>query len=165
LPITYQKYGAAPMPYIHTVTDRADNSGGYTDYDPQWPFGFGLSYTNFSYDTIKINTSKLFGNDSLQVLIQLSNTGNRTGKEVVQLYLRDDYASLDPDYERLIRFKKVELQAGESKEIEFLISEEDLAFVSAENEWITEEGSFTLMTGNRMDVVKTAKFEYQTNPQ
>jgi len=164
LPITYQKYGAAPMPYIHTVTDRADNSGGYTDYDPQWPFGFGLSYTNFSYDTIKINTSKLFGNDSLQVLIQLSNTGNRTGKEVVQLYLRDDYASLDPDYERLIRFKKVELQAGESKEIEFLINKEDLAFVSAENEWITENGSFTLMTGNRMDVIKTTKFEYQTNP-
>ena len=164
LPLTYQKHAAAPMPYIHTVSDRADNSGGYTDYDPQWPFGFGLSYTNFSYDTIKINSTKLFDNDSLQVLIQLNNTGNRAGKEVVQLYLRDDYASLDPDYERLIRFKKVELQAGETKEIEFLINREDLAFVSAVNEWITEEGSFTLMTGNRIDVVKTAKFEYHTNP-
>ena len=163
LPLTYQKHAAAPMPYIHTVSDRTDNSGGYTDYDPQWPFGFGLSYTNFTYDTIKINTAELFGSDSLQVLIQLSNTGNRVGKEVVQLYLRDDYASLDPDYERLIRFKKIELQAGETKEIEFVLNKKDLAFVSAENEWIIEEGSFTLMTGNRMDVVKTAKFKYQTN--
>ena len=163
LPLTYQKHAAAPMPYIHTVSDRADNSGGYTDYDPQWPFGFGLSYTNFTYDTITINTAELFGSDTLQVLVQLSNTGNRVGKEVVQLYLRDDFASLDPDYERLIRFKKVELQAGETKEIEFFLNKKDLDFVSAANEWVIEEGSFTLMTGNRMDVVKTAKFEYQTN--
>jgi len=162
LPLTYQKHAAAPMPYIHTVSDRADNFGGYTDYDPQWPFGFGLSYTSFTYDSIKLSSSELLGNDSLQVSIQISNIGNRTGKEVVQLYLRDDFASLDPDYERLIRFKKVELQAGESKEIKFMIGKKDLSFVSATNQWVTEEGSFTLTSGNRMDIIKTAKFEYQT---
>ena len=160
LPLTYQKYAAAPMPYIHTVTDRADNFGGYTDYDPQWPFGFGLSYTNFSYDSIKLSSTKLGASDSLQVSIQISNIGNRTGKEVVQLYIRDDFASLDPDYERLIRFKKVELKSGETKEVTFTIREKDLAFVSATNEWISEEGSFTLTTGNRMNVFKSAQFDY-----
>jgi len=160
LPLTYQKHAAAPMPYIHTVTDRADNFGGYTDYDPQWPFGFGLSYTNFSYDSIKLSSIKLGASDSLQVSIQISNIGNRTGKEVVQLYIRDDFASLDPDYERLIRFKKVELKSGETKEVTFTIREKDLAFVSASNEWISEEGSFTLTTGNRMNVFKSAQFDY-----
>ncbi len=162
LPISYQKHAAAPMPYLHTVTDRADNFGGYTDYDPQWPFGFGLSYTDFAYDTLKISDSLFSESDTLKVTVQISNIGNRTGKEVVQLYLRDDFASLDPDYERLVRFKKVELEPGTSKEIEFLLSQKDLAFVSATNEWITEEGSFTLSTGNRSDLLKTVSFEYQT---
>ena len=161
LPLTYQKHAAAPMPYLHTVSDRADNFGGYTDYDPQWPFGFGLSYTTFSYDSIQLNKTTLIGNNSLQVLIKISNIGSRTGKEVVQLYVKDDYASIDPDYERLIAFEKVELQSGESKEIKFKVRKQDLAFVSAQNEWITEKGSFTLRTGNRMDVVKTATFEYK----
>ena len=161
LPLSYQKNAAAPMPYIHTVSDRTDNFGGYTDYDPQWPFGFGLSYTSFTYDNIQLNKTKLRGNDSLQVSIKISNTGDRSGKEVVQLYLRDDFASLDPDYECLIAFKKVELQSGESKEIKFLVGVKDLSFVSAQNKWITEEGSFTLRTGNRINVVKTAKFDYK----
>jgi beta-glucosidase len=161
LPLTYQKHAAAPMPYLHTVSDRADNSGGYTDYDPQWPFGFGLSYTTFTYDSIELNKTMLTGNDSIQVSIKISNTGDRAGKEVVQLYLRDDFASLDPDYERLIAFKKVELQAGATKQIKFWIEVKDLAFVSAQNQWITEEGSFTLRAGNRINVVKTAKFEYK----
>jgi len=103
----------------------------------------------------------LTGNDSLQVSIKISNTGDRAGKEVVQLYLRDDFASLDPDYERLIAFKKIELQAGASKQIKFWIGVKDLAFVSAQNQWITEEGAFTLRTGNRINVVKTTKFEYK----
>ena len=97
------------------------------------------------------------------VAIQLTNSGKRTGKEVVQLYLRDEYASIDPDFERLIRFKKVTLLPGETKEIEFKISQKDLAFVSAENKWITESGEFTLATGNRMDQKKSVKFTLKSN--
>ena len=163
LPITYQKHAAAAMPYLHTVTDRADNHGGYTDYDPQWPFGFGMSYTDFTYDSLKISQDSLSETDTLLVSVQISNVGSRKGKEVVQLYLRDDFASLDPDYERLVRFKKVELDPGTSQEIEFALSKKDLAFVSAANEWITESGSFTLSTGNRSDVLKTVSFEYKQN--
>ena len=161
LPITYQKHAAAPMPYLHTVSDRADNFGTYTDYDPQWPFGFGLSYTDFAYDTLKINDTLFTENDTIKVTVQVSNVGNRKGKEVVQLYLRDEFASLDPDFERLVRFKKVELEAGTSEEVEFYINKNDLAFVSASNEWITEDGTFTLSTGNRSDILKTVSFDYK----
>ena len=161
LPITYQKHAAAPMPYLHTVSDRADNFGTYTDYDPQWPFGFGLSYTDFAYDTLKINDTLFTENDTIKVTVQVSNVGNRKGKEVVQLYLRDEFASLDPDFERLVRFKKVELEAGTSQEVEFYINKNDLAFVSASNEWITEDGTFTLSTGNRSDILKTVSFDYK----
>jgi len=161
LPITYQKHAAAPMPYLHTVSDRADNFGTYTDYDPQWPFGFGLSYTDFAYDTLKINDTLFAESDTIKVTVQVSNVGNRKGKEVVQLYLRDEFASLDPDFERLVRFKKVELEAGTSQEVEFYINKNDLAFVSASNKWITEDGTFTLSTGNRSDILKTVSFDYK----
>ena len=95
--------------------------------------------------------------------VQVSNTGDRSGKEVVQLYIRDDFASLDPDYERLVRFKKVDLEPGASREVEFSLTQKDLAFVSAANRWVTEEGSFTLSTGNRSDLLKTVSFEYKQN--
>ncbi len=161
LPYSYQKNAATPMPYIHTVTDRADNFGGYTDYNPQWPFGFGLSYTTFSYDTITVSKPILSKDDILKVEIKLTNIGELAGKEVVQLYLRDEFASIDPDFEKLVRFQKIELQAGESKIVEFLLTKKDLAFVSADNEWIVEEGSFTLTTGNRDDILKIVQFEYK----
>jgi len=151
------------MPYLHTVTDRADNFGGYTDYDPQWPFGFGLSYTDFAYDSLKISDSLFTESDTLKVTVQVSNTGDRSGKEVVQLYIRDDFASLDPDYERLVRFKKVDLEPGASREVEFSLTQKDLAFVSAANTWVTEDGSFELSTGNRSDLLKTVSFEYKQN--
>lgn len=161
LPYTYQKNAATPMPYIHTVTDRADNAGGYTDYDPQWPFGFGLSYTTFSYDTITVSPQVLSGNETLTVSVTVTNTGNRAGKEVVQLYLRDDFASVDPDFERLVRFQKIQLQAGETQTVQFELTTDDLAFVSADNQWIVEPGGFTLSTGNRNDITKTAHFRKQ----
>ena len=161
LPYTYQKYAATPMPYIHTVTDRADNFGTYSDYSPQWPFGFGLSYTTFNYDEISISSPFLVNNDTLTVKIKVTNTGNRSGKEVVQLYLRDDFASIDPDFERLIRFQKIELKPKETKTISFKLTKKDLAFVSQNNKWIVEEGSFTLTTGNRADIVKSVKFVYK----
>jgi beta-glucosidase len=160
LPYSYQKYAATPMPYIHTVTDRADDFGGYSDYDPQWPFGFGLSYTRFRYDTLMVDRNSMKGADSLKVSITITNTGKRIGKEVVQLYLRDDYASVDPDFERLIRFQKVELQPGETRLLEFMVYKKDLTFVNAENNRVVEPGGFTLMTGDRNGCIKKAGFTW-----
>ena len=160
LPYSYQKNNGAPMPYIHTVSDRADNFGTYTDYDPQWAFGFGLSYTEFAYDTIIVDSETLIGADTMTVSVQITNKGDRVGKEVVQLYLRDDFASVDPDFEKLIRFQKIELNPKEVKTITFKITTKDLAFVTAENKWTTEDGGFTLSTGNRADIVINTNFQY-----
>lgn len=161
LPFSYQKYAAAPMPYLHTVSDRDDNEGGYTDYDPQWPFGFGLSYTKFSYDTLYTDKKLLTADDTLVVCVDVTNTGNRAGKEVVQIYMRDEYASVEPDFERLIRFEKVLLQAKERKTLEFKITKKELAFVGQNKEWITEPGTFILMVGDRNKQLKTTTFEYK----
>lgn len=161
LPYTYQKNAATPMPYIHTVTDRADNFGGYSDYDPNWPFGFGLSYTTFNYDTIFVDKKIISANDSIKVSIKITNTGNRSGKEVVQLYLRDDFASVDPDFEKLIGFKKIELKTGESKTVYFYIKKHDLEFVNSQNIWLVENGGFTLTTGDRNSILKSVKFKYE----
>lgn len=160
LPLSYQKYGTTPMPYLHTVTDRSDNNGTYTDYDPLWPFGYGLSYTQFDYDSIYTNSNTMYEDDSLEVLIEVSNAGTVNGKEVVQLYVRDDYASLDPDFEKLIAFKKIELNPGEKKTLSFLISKQDLSFVNSENQWVCENGMFTLKTGNRDTQLKQIKIKY-----
>lgn len=149
LPFSYQKYAATPMPYLHTVSDRDDNQGGYTDYDPQWPFGFGLSYTKFSYDTIYTDKDRINRDDSLSVNIQISNIGQRTGKETVQLYLRDEFASVEPDFERLLRFEKIELSPGESRILSFTLGSSDLSFINAKQKRITQAGKFILMTGDR----------------
>jgi beta-glucosidase len=160
LPYSYQKHAATPMPYIHTVSDRADNQGGFTDYDPQWPFGFGLSYTTFSYDSIYTDKAKMKASDSLEVSIQITNTGQRSGMETVQLYLRDEFASVDPDFERLVRFEKIHLEAGETQTVTFKLSENDLAFVDINQNWVTESGKFILMAGNRTDILKRAEFNF-----
>lgn len=149
LPYSYQKHAAAPMPYLHSYTDRADNNGTFNDYDPQWPFGFGLSYATFRYDSLFLNKTTVNDNEKLMVSIQLTNTSQRAGKEVVQLYLRDDFASVESDFERLIRFKKVTLMPKESKTIEFELTSDDLMFVNQHNQWTFEPGSFTLITGDR----------------
>lgn len=161
LPISYQKYGTTPMPYLHTVTDRADNYGTYTDYDPLWKFGYGLSYTNFLYKSITCSSNELIGPDSLFVSIDICNTGKISAKEVIQLYLRDEYASIDPDYEKLIAFEKIELQPSECKQIIFTIDRSDLAFVNANNEWVTEDGSFILSTGDRDKQLISCRFNYK----
>ena len=158
LPFTYQKHAASPMPYIHSVSDRSDNYGGYSDYDPQWPFGFGLSYAEFKYESLGIEKQEISINDSLNIRIKISNQSSIPGKEVVQLYIRDDYASIDPDFERLIRFEKVYFNPGESKEIIFTISSEDLGFIDAKNKWKTEVGSFTLTTGDLQNQILKQKF-------
>ena len=161
LPISYQKFGSTPMPYLHTVSDRSDNFGTYTDYDPLWPFGFGLSYTTYNYQSISCSSDTLKGIDSLSVKIRVCNSGSRKGKEVVQLYIRDEYASIDPDFEKLIAFKKIELNENECKDVVFSIDKSDLAFVNSENEWIVEDGLFTLRSGDRNKQLISCKINYQ----
>ena len=101
------------------------------------------------------------GIDNLSVKIRVCNSGSRKGKEVVQLYIRDEYASIDPDFEKLIAFKKIELKENECKEVLFTIDKSDLEFVNSKNEWIVEDGLFTLSSGDRNKQLVSYKINYQ----
>ena len=145
LPFTYPKYSGSLVTYDHKLSDERDKNFQLNAFNPQYPFGAGLSYTSFAYSDLKINKDTLTGSDTLMVSVKVTNTGARVGKEVVLLYSKDDFASITPSVKRLKRFSKVELQPSESKTVNFSISRSDLGFVGRDNKWITEPGSFTLM--------------------
>jgi beta-glucosidase len=114
--------------------------------DPQWPFGFGLSYTSFAYSNLKIESSE--GN-KFKASIEIKNTGLLAGKEVVQWYISDEYASITPANKKLKHFEKINLEPGETKKVVFNFDVKDLAFVNVNNEWITEAGAFSLSCGDK----------------
>lgn len=132
------------------------NNDIHTGYDPLFPFGAGLSYTDFVYSDLKISTNKLLSNDKLQVSVVVSNKGRRDGKHTVELYTRDMFASVSPDVKRLRAFQKIELKAGESKVVSFTIDKNDLAFVNHALQTVTEAGDFKVMIGTL-----TADFAYE----
>lgn len=127
------------------------NDDVHTGYNPLFAFGTGLSYTTFTYSNLKLNTKNLLGNESLKIFLTVSNTGKVEGKHTVELYTRDMYASLSPDMNRLRAFQKINLKAGESKTLTFNINRNDLAFVDARLNTVTEPGAFKVMIGNLTD--------------
>ena len=117
-------------------------------YNPQWDFGFGLSYTTFEYSNMQISSKTLSVEKELLVSVDVTNTGKMKGKEVVQLYVRDHYASISPPLKKLKRFLKIDLNPLEKRTVEFTISVDDLKFYGKENKWITEEGKFSITISN-----------------
>ena len=126
-------------------------------YNPLFKFGAGLSYTNFEYSDITLSTRILHGSAKLTVSITVTNTGDRAGKNTVELYSHQQYASITPSMMRLRAFKKIDLKAGESQSVSFVIDKNDLSFVNAQLKTVTEAGNFDLMIGD-----KKATFAYQT---
>ena len=116
-------------------------------YDPLFPFGWGLSYTTFSYSELITDKKSLAGNESIKLSVTIKNTGSREGSHSVELYSRDLYASITPNVKRLRAFKKIHLKAGEEKKVEFSINKIDLAFVNDKLKTVTEPGAFDLMVG------------------
>ena len=148
LPVTYPRNTNDLVGYIHKPSEGSGNpQGGETS--PQYPFGFGLSYTNFSYSNLTINKTTLGPDESVTVSVTVTNTGSKPGKEVVQLFISDVIASaLTPDVRRLRGFDKVMLNAGESKTIEFKVAVKDISFVAPDNKKHLEQGDFKVMIGN-----------------
>ncbi len=145
LPFTYPRYSGSLVTYDHKLSEKRDKDFGMNAFNPQFEFGFGLSYTSFSYSDLKISKDTITESDTLTITVNVTNTGVRTGKEVVQLYTKDDYATITPSVKRLKRFTKIELKPSETKQVVFNITKSDLAFVANDNKWITEAGSFTVM--------------------
>lgn len=151
LPYTYPRYDGVIEHYDHKFSeDKGGKSSEPNAYNPQWDFGFGMSYSTFSYTNLSISkdTIEVGGSDQLTISVNIRNTSRVQGKEVVQLYIKDDYASISPCGRRLRGFDKIDLKAGEGKTVSFKVTAKDLRFVGRDNEWINEEGSFTIMIEN-----------------
>ncbi|MGQ9561107.1 MAG: glycoside hydrolase family 3 N-terminal domain-containing protein [Candidatus Oleimicrobiaceae bacterium] len=145
LPITYPRACNDLTLYDHKYSENANS---FNRYNPLFPFGFGLSYTTFAYSDLLLDKSILRQGDSLAVSVTVQNTGSRSGKEVVQLYLSDLYASVTPSVRRLKRFAKVELMPGEKKTVRFLLHERDLSFIGRDNRSTVEPGEFRVRVGD-----------------
>ncbi len=151
LPFTYPRNSGDILTYDHKLLDEAvEVQSPYSyryEFTPQWQFGHGLSYTSFSYENLKISSDTLRGNAILKISITVKNTGNRAGKEAVELYSRDVFASITPPVKRLRKFTKINLEAGAAQEIVFELSAADLSFVNKDLKWVTEEGDFEVQVG------------------
>ncbi|PWT78893.1 MAG: beta-glucosidase [Bacteroidetes bacterium] len=124
-------------------------------YKPLFPFGYGLSYTQFEYGPIQLSAPSIRGSEKLTVTITVKNTGTRDGKNAVDLFTHQHYASITPPMQRLRAFKKIFLKAGETQTVQFTLDQNDLAFVNAELKTVTEPGDFDIMIGD-----KKAQFSY-----
>lgn len=165
-----QNVGQIPIYYAHKNTGRPLPEGqwfqkfrsNYLDVsnDPEFPFGFGLSYSNFEYSDIKLSATSLKGNQTLSASVTIKNTGKYTGKEVVQLYIRDVVGSVTRPVKELKGFQKIELKPGESKEVKFAITPEDLKFYNYDLQHIWEAGDFDIMIGTNSASVKTMRVNW-----
>ncbi|MDN3657738.1 beta-glucosidase BglX [Ferruginibacter paludis] len=166
-----QNIGQVPLYYNHKNTGRPLPEGqwfqkfrsNYLDVsnDPLYPFGYGLSYTSFSYSDITLSSKTIKGNQSITATVTVTNAGNRAGKEVVQLYTRDLVGSITRPVKELKGFQKITLAAGESKKVTFTISNADLKFYNSDLKYVAEPGDFKLFIGGNSRDVKEADFKYQ----
>ncbi|HJX70324.1 MAG TPA: glycoside hydrolase family 3 C-terminal domain-containing protein, partial [Bacteroidales bacterium] len=149
LPVTYPRYPNDLINYDHRYSERADHQyGNNFGYNPQYPFGFGLSYTSFEYSNLLLSKDTIGPDDSLEITVNIRNTGKIHGYEVVQLYIRDVYAKLTPPFKRLRAFDKIFLLANEQKTVKFTIQTDDLRYVGLDNKWTIEKGEFEVFVEN-----------------
>ena len=144
LPYTYPRHSGSIWAYDHTKADKRDGGFGFDAFNPQYEFGHGLSFTDFKYSNLNIQKDTFLKDETIQVTIDITNTGDQIGKEVVQLYTSDLVASIVPAVKQLRKFRKIELAKGETKKIDFTLTEKDLGFVNMKNEWVTESGEFQI---------------------
>ncbi|MBS1524524.1 MAG: beta-glucosidase BglX [Bacteroidetes bacterium] len=161
--------GQIPIYYAHKNTGRPFDGKGpakfKSDYidisnDPLYPFGYGLSYTTFSYGDVKLNKTKLKGNQTVTATVTVTNTGKYAGEEVVQLYISDPVASISRAVKELKGFKKISLQPGEHKEVSFNISTDDLKFWNNSLHYDWEPGQFIVQIGANSSDTHSASVQW-----
>lgn len=168
LPITFPRaVGQIPYYYNHKNTGRPISEEKYTskyidvENTPLYPFGYGLSYTNFSYKNLELSDRQIGSDDALTVRVDVQNTGERAGEEVVQLYVRDLVASLTRPVKELRAFKKVKLKPGQVKNVSFTLSKEDFSFYDQELKKVIEPGKFKIFVGPNSRDLKEAEVVIQ----
>ena len=164
-----QNVGQIPLYYNHKNTGRpltgkwfSKFQSNYIDVsnEPLYPFGFGLSYTSFEYGAMQVSSNQLKGNQKLRITIPVKNTGKYAGKEVVQLYIRDEVGTITRPVKELKGFEKIELAAGATKEVVFEITPELLKFYNSDLKFDWESGDFQIMVGPNSRDVKAVKVNW-----
>ncbi|MEM9822454.1 MAG: glycoside hydrolase family 3 N-terminal domain-containing protein [Bacteroidota bacterium] len=148
LPYTYPRFSNSMLTYDHKGTDLIKQDFSKNAFNPQWEFGFGMSYTDFHYSKLEVNQEVFGMEEPIKISVTVENKGERVGKEVVQLYVSDLVASVTPSVKRLRDFKKIELLPRESKKVAFELKAHDLAFVGIDNQWLSESGAFVVQIDN-----------------
>lgn len=168
LPFTYPKENGSLTTYDHKSSEQSETMAGAYDYNAeitvQWAFGYGLSYTTFAYSNLRVDKEEFKAGDELCFTVDLTNTGDRVGKEAVLLFSSDLVASLVPDSRRLRAFEKVELQPGETRSVELRIPASDLAFVGYDKQWRLEKGDFRMQVGNQTVIVRCTEEKVWNTP-
>lgn len=160
--------GQIPIYYNHFNTGRPTETDGFGNWfsryrdvqsEPLYPFGYGLSYTDYTYGEVKLSASEIKKTDQLICKITVSNSGKMDGEEVVQLYIRDYAASIIRPVLELKAFEKIKLKAGETKEVSFTLTKKELSFYDAEGNSIIEAGKFSVFIGPNSRDLKKADFQ------
>ncbi|WP_426091752.1 beta-glucosidase BglX [Flavobacterium sp. DSR3-2] len=168
LPMSFPRnVGQVPIYYNNYSTGRPTNGEGnvfwshYTDVEktPQFPFGFGLSYTTFEYKNLKLDKTSIALGEAVKVSVDVTNTGNYDGKEVVQLYIHDEVASLARPVKELKGFELVDLKKGETKTITLTLTDKELGFFDNDGNYLVEPGTFKIMVGGSSDKGLESGFE------
>jgi beta-glucosidase len=170
LPMTFPRnIGQVPIYYNYKNTGRPTMNepesvfwSHYSDEKntPLYPFGYGLSYSKFDYSNLKLSTNTFSKNGEIQVSVTLKNSGRVTGKEVVQLYIRDLFGSITRPVKELKGFEMVELQPNESKTVTFTINEKTIEFFTANSKWEAESGDFKVFVGGSSATTLESSFQY-----
>ena len=168
MPFTYPKHINALANYDYKPCENMGQMGGNYNYDSvmdvQWEFGFGLSYTTYSYSNLKVDKTSFTADDVLTVSVDVTNTGKVAGKESVLLYSKDLVASSTPDNIRLRNFEKIELNPGETKTVTMQLKGSDLAFVGYDGKWRLETGDFKLKCGNQWTDIQCSETKVWDTP-
>ena len=168
MPFTYPKHINALANYDYKPCENMGQMGGNYNYDSvmdvQWEFGFGLSYTTYSYSNLKVDKTSFTADDVLTISVDVTNTGKVAGKESVLLYSKDLVASSTPDNIRLRNFEKIELNPGETKTVTMQLKGSDLAFVGYDGKWRLEKGDFKLKCGNQWTDIQCSETKVWDTP-
>jgi beta-glucosidase len=169
LPVTFPRtVGQVPIYYNHMNTGRPPEANNrytskYLDvpWTPLFPFGYGLSYTQFKISNLQLSARRISPVGKLMVRVDVENVGRRPGDEVVQLYIRDVAASMTRPVKELKGFRRITLQPGEKKRVEFLLTVEELGFWNREMRFTVEPGQFKVMVGASSEDLIEARFEIE----
>lgn len=168
MPYTYPRRTGSLVTYDYKPCESTGQMDGNYNYDAvmdvQYPFGYGLSYTTFAYSGLRVDKGRFTVSDTLTFSVEVTNTGNMTGKETVMLFTGDMVASMTPDVRRLRSFEKIELRPGEKKRVEMRIPGSDLAFVGADNRWRLEKGKFRAEAGGQSVVFECSETHIWQSP-